>query len=282
MNNTLFEQNDLKLKIKLSEDEKKQKLIDLMNSALDNPDYQKEFAAILDKFSLSRQDLVKEFLNYNMDVYSHDNEVYKSQAIRVVLHIHNLIAGSWHIERQNAVCRLIKKANPKKAMDLGFGVPARYVREMLADGGYHLTMCDYDESASTFAKELLNIWGYDWQSKVDFLCANMEQVNNCVGDFDLYITLHSIEHVSNPTACLREYVKLAKPKCQFLIEIPLGPITPEHNMAWADVNEATSWIEDMGLKIIDTHTTFVNPKVDLFAEPHGFNYGGFLALCAKE
>lgn len=278
----ILERNDLKPKIKLSEQEKKQKLIALMYSVIDSECYRKEFEEILLRFSISRDDIVCEFLNYNMDVYSHDNDVYKSQAIRVVLHIHNLIVGSWHIERQEAVCRLIRKANPSKAIDLGFGVPARYVREMLGQGSYQLTLCDYDQSAGDFAEELFNIWGYKWRNNIEFFCANMENVKACVGDYDLYISLHSIEHVNDPSTCLRNYVELSSPKSQFLIEIPIGPITPEHNMAWADINEAKLWLKSMGLRILDTHTTYVNPAVDIFAEPHNFNYGGFLALCAKD
>ena len=217
-----------------------------------------------------------------MDVYSHSNEIYESQAIRVVLHIHNLIKGSWHTERQEAVCRFVKQAAPSKAIDLGFGVPSRYVRELLsAPLPFHLSLCDNTQPALTFAEKLLNVWNPSWSSKIDFLCADMEDVKSCIGDYDLYISLHSIEHVSNPTECLTDYVKFSLPTSLFLIEIPIGPLTPEHSISWDNIDQATDWINSVGLEIIDQHLTWVNPAIDLFAEPHQFNYSGFLTLCRK-
>jgi 2-polyprenyl-3-methyl-5-hydroxy-6-metoxy-1,4-benzoquinol methylase len=261
--------------------EKRDKLINLMQSVIDGATHHKEMAAVFDKFSLTKEMITQAFLDYNLDVYSHDNSIYQFDATRVVLHIHNLIQGSWHIERQEAVCQLLKRAQPKKAIDLGFGVPSRYVRELLASPSFHLTLCDYKPSAAMFAEVLLGLWAPEWSEHIDFLCEDMEKVSACVGDYDLYISLHSIEHVTNPTTCLREYVELASPEAQFLIEIPIGPITPEHNMAWASIAEAQSWVDSVGLRIIDDRMTSVNPEVDLFAEPHGYNYGGYLMLCRK-
>jgi len=262
--------------------EKCEKLTALMDSVLNDDIFRSEFNTLLKKLSISKKDVNKSFLDYNLDVFSHDNSIYQDDAIRVVLHIHNLIRESWHNERQDAVCRFIKKSHAKKIIDLGFGVPSRYVREILFSSLSHLTLCDYNLPALTFAKELLNLWAPDWSHNISFLCEDIEKVSSCVGAYDLYVSLHSIEHVRNPTKCLREYVALSLPSAQFLIEIPIGPITPEHTIAWANIDEARNWIENVGLNIIEEHVTYVNPAIDLFAEPHGFKYGGFLVLCRKK
>lgn len=272
----------LKENIVLPVEEKKHKLISFMDSALNNNIYKGELAYILKRFKLSRKDIVDAFLDYNLDVHSHNNEIYQSQAIRVVLHLHNLIKGSWHVERQQAVSRLIKQAAPSKAIDLGFGVPSSYIRELCTTFGFHLTLCDNAPSAFIFANELLNIWCPHWSEKIDFLCVDMEEVELCVGDYDLYISLHSMEHVLNPTDCLHNYVQLSLPQSHFLIEIPIGPMSPEHSIAWDNIEQAKFWINCSGLEIIADHQTHVNPLVDLFAEPHGFNYSGYLMLCKKK
>jgi SAM-dependent methyltransferase len=261
--------------------EKRQKLLGLMNSVIDDPKHKDEFAVLFDRLGLSRDLMPKAFLDYNMDVHTHDNAIYKYQAIRVVLHIHNLIPQSWHIERQEAICQLIESANAFKAIDLGFGVPSRYVKQMLARHNYALTLCDYQPAALSFAETLLNCWDRNWRQKIELLCEDLENIPACAKDYDLYISLHSIEHVANPTKCLRDYVKASLPHAKFLIEIPIGPITPEHTIAWANSDETRAWIDSVGLKIIDEHITWVNPEVDVFAEVHDFNYGGHLMLCQK-
>jgi SAM-dependent methyltransferase len=266
----------------LSLEEKERKLIALMGLAFNSTLYKQEFSHILSRFNLNREDIVQAFLDYNLDVYSHNNEIYQSQANRVVLHIHNLIKGSWHIERQEAVCKLVEKAAPSKVIDLGFGVPSRYVRELLVSFPFHLTLCDNTWSAIIFAEELLNIWNPNWAERINFLCADMENVEQCVGNYDLYISLHSIEHVRNPTKCLGEYVKLSMPNALFLIEIPIGPITPEHYLSWDNVAQGREWIDSVGLEVIDQHLTHVNSDIDLFAEPHNFEYSGYLVLCKKK
>lgn len=262
--------------------EKQQKLLALMNSVINDPIHQNELAVLLDHFGLSRDLVQRAFLDYNMDVHTHDNAIYQYQAIRAVLHIHNLVAESWHIERQEAVCQLIKSANPIKAIDLGFGVPSRYVREMLKKPSFALTLCDYQPAALSFAEVLLNYWDKNWQEKIALVCENLENIPACAKDYDLYISLHSIEHVTNPTQCLEQYVKASLPHAKFLIEIPIGPMTPEHTIAWANSDETRAWIDSVGFNIIDEHITWVNPEVDVFAEVHDFNYGGHLMLCQKK
>ncbi|MCA9508617.1 MAG: hypothetical protein KC505_09365, partial [Myxococcales bacterium] len=255
--------------------------ITLMNSVFMDARFKDEINSIIAALSLTRSAIERAFLDYNIDVFNHDNSIYKETTIRAVLHLHNLIAGSWHISRQEAVCQLINLAQPRSAIDLGFGVPSRYVFELLKDKNFQLTMCDYQHSAITFAEVLLHIWNPNWRSNIKLICKNIEEVQQCVSDYDLYISLHSIEHVTNPTQCMLDYIKFTANNARFLLEIPIGPITPEHNIEWATVLEAQKWINELGLKIIHERFTKVNPYIDLFAEPHEYNYGGYLLLCEK-
>lgn len=268
-------------KSKISPSEKEQRLLNLMNSVFEVDEHRREIDTIMSKLSISREILERTFLDYNMDVHSHDNAIYRENAIRAVLHLHNLIAGSWHQPRQDAVCELIALAQPRRAVDLGFGVPSRYTRKLLSQKNFHLTMCDFQSSAVQFAEVLLAIWDANWRDHITLRCENMENVKRCVSDYDLYISLHSIEHVADPTQCMRDYIQLSNSGARFLLEIPIGPITPEHNIEWATTDDAKQWLHDLGLKIIHERLTRVNPNIDLFAEPHDYNYYGYLILCEK-
>lgn len=260
---------------------KKEKLIKFAESVLNSDLYRDELSALMNTFSLTKDKVIEAFLDYNMDIFSHGNEIYDSHAIRVVLHIHNLLENSWHIERQSKANKLINLISPHKIIDLGFGVPSLYVKNVLAQGK-QLTLCDMYEAPLDFAKHLIQIWNPEMVSHVSFLHSNLANVAKCVGNYDLYILLNSIEHVEDPTSCMSEYVQLSSPDASFLLEIPIGPITPEHYYEWKTVKEAIDWTNKCGLKIIEGFQIYVNPEVDLFSEQHNFNYSSYLMLCKKE
>lgn len=259
---------------------KKKNLVSLAESVLNSSSHKKELSDLMDIFSLTREDVINAFLDYNMDIFSHGNEIYASQAIRVVLHIHNLLENSWHIERQHKANNLINLINPKKIIDLGFGVPSLYVKNVLAKQR-HLTLCDMYEAPLDFAKQLIKIWNPDWINHVTFLHSNLGNVRKCIDNHDLYIFLNSIEHTEDPTACLSQYVELSSPNASFIIEIPIGPITPEHYYEWKTVEEAIKWTNKCGLKVSKGYHIHINPKVDLFAEQHNYVYSSYLMLCEK-
>lgn len=260
---------------------KKEKLTSFVQSVLQSPQNQSELKKLMDIFSLTEENILNTFLEYNMDIFSHGNEIYDSHAIRIVLHIHNLLNGSWHIERQEKVTTLIQSVNPKKVIDLGFGVPSRYMKDMLSKG-QHLTLCDFYKPTFDFAKQLINIWNASWMRNVSFLHADLADVGSCVGDYDLYVSRLSIEHVQDPTAVLRKYTELSSRNASFVIEVPIGPITPEHYYAWHTIEEAIEWFQKCGLTIINAHYIHVQPDVDLFAEQHHFMYGSYMALCKPQ
>lgn len=265
-----------------AKEEKAAKLLGFLHSVLDDEEHRDHLAALIKNMNIDRSTVEKAFLAYNMDIFDHDNEIYKSVAIRVVLYVHTLIRGSWHIDRQNAVCELLSGLSIDRAIDLGFGAPSRYMKELLQDPRFHLTLCDFDESHPNFTSFIFDTWSPEWQTHIQFLCENFENVSKCVEGYDLFLSLFSLEHATKPLQMLKEYVQLSKPTAKFLIDIPVGPITPEHTIEWLSVDEAMQWIESSGLKIIDSRVVGVNPEVDLFAEQHGFNYLSCLMLCEKK
>jgi len=261
--------------------EKGEKLTAFAESVLDNPLYKPELAQLMGIFFFFFYDVLQAFLEYDLDIFAHGNEIYDTHLIRIVLYIHNLVAGSWHIERQETACSFINTAKPKKAIDLGFGVPSQYIKEVVMRKNFHLTLCDKSESAILFAQELLKIWDPNWPQTISFLKADMMDITPCSKDYDLYIALHSLEHVPDPAYCLSRYVETSAPSALFLLELPIGPITPEHYIAWHSINEVKEWIKKRGIRIMQNYQIYVNPKVDLFAEQHHFNYSGYLMLGKK-
>ncbi len=262
---------------------KKEKLIYLANSVLDDARFFAEFNSILSKLKLTRLEIIDSFLEYNLNIFSTDgNQIYNSLANRVVLHIHNLLAGSWHIDRQNAIQKLIEKSKPTSVADIGFGVPSQYVKNMvIRENRFKLTLCDLYDSAFVFAETLLNIWDDDWPGKIGFLKTNMD-THDFVGEFDLYIFQDSIEHTHYPAVYLHKYVKLSNNNAKFLFSLPIGPIIPRHFIAWETVGEAMDWLDKCGL-IVEAHElVFVNPSIDLFAEQLGEDYCNLIILCAKK
>lgn len=152
----------------ITKKQKKEKLIAFANFVMDDPRYSKEFSNILKQLNLTKKEIIQDFLEYNLDIFSTEgNLIYNSLANRVVLHTHNLLKGSWHITRQKTMLEFIRQANPMKAADIGFGVPSQYVKELvLSENQFHLTLCDLYDSAFLFAKVLLGIWDSSWNKKL--------------------------------------------------------------------------------------------------------------------
>lgn len=262
---------------------KKAKLLNFLNSIIYHPLHGPQIERIASVLELTKEDVENEFLHYNLDVFSYEgNQVYESIINRLILHIHNLIEGSWHIERQKTVALFFEKANPKSIADIGFGVPSEYVRELvLKRENSQLVFCDLYESSFQFAKVLLDQWSESWQQKIKFKKTDMD-TQEFVGQFDLYILQDAIEHTINPESYLKKHVELSLSNARFLISLPIGPIFPRHYYAWEDDQSGLAWLEKCGLIIEDYKNVFVNPEVDLFSEELGANYHDLYAFCRKK
>lgn len=263
-------------------DIKKQKLSDFLNSILEHEVFGVQIRVIRTSLGLSAQDIVDEFFRYNLNVQSLEgNEVYESIANRFVLHIHNLINGSWHIKRQKVTSDLISMANPRHMADVGFGVPSKYVYDLvIRENKFNVTLVDKYDSAFVFAKHLLNHWDANWETKIFFSKRDMDK-SEYIGDYDLYLFQDAIEHTQDPTSYLRKHINLSPKDAKFIISLPIGSIFPRHYMAWETQEVGERWLETCGLRIEAQEKIFVNPDVDLFSEQIDSNYHDLYAFCAK-
>lgn len=262
--------------------QKRIQLIKFAQSVMNDKRYSNEFDLIFSKLQISKKEVIESFLEYNLDIYSlKGNEVYESLANRIVLHIHNLLEGSWHIDRQQIILDMINLAQPNKVADIGFGVPSRYVKELvIGKNNFHLTLGDLYDSAFVFAQVLLQSWDESWEKKIEFKKTDMDK-NEFIGNFDLYILQDSIEHVEEPDKFLRRYVQLAPENAKFLISLPIGPLIPRHFIAWETEEDVLKWLIKHELSIIKRKPVYVRPEVDLFADEIDPNYCDLIALCTK-
>lgn len=260
---------------------KKNKLLDFLSSTINDDRYKEQFQNIMGTLRLTKQEITDAFLHYNLNLTDKEgNEVYQPLPNRVVLHIHNLIKGSWHINRQQAVVDLIKQARPDSIIDIGFGVPSKYVQDYVIPQRKKLLFCDLYDSAFDFAKVLMSHWDNKWQEIISFRQTNMDNLEY-IGDFDLYLIQDAIEHTKDPTAYLSMLVKKSPKTSKFIVSLPIGTIFPRHFMAWYSDKEALDWLARCGLIIEQQKSVFVNPKFDLFADQVGSGFHDLYTLCYK-
>lgn len=253
------------------------------NSVLKDINHKTSLEKLRNILSLSENEIIKAYINYDLDISKNNNEMYQSIALRYVLHMHNLLKGSWHIERQKMVLDFIKSLKPTSVADMGFGVPSLYIHYILQKNwGCHVTLCDIDSTATIFSKALFEVWGVkNWHQWVTFQQLDMN-TGEIIPNQDIYIFQSSIEHVKNCTFYLKKHIDVTKAKAYFLLALPIGNITPEHYMEWKTKSCAVDWLDSCGLKILSSKSISVNPKVDLFADYHYFQYTDFFVLCEKK
>lgn len=259
---------------------KKEKLIKFAKSILADPEYNEELKRLLNRLSLTEDIAIQTYVNYDLDIFAYKNEIYESLPMRLVLYMHNILRGSWHIERQQILFELIKKHSPKTLVDVGFGIPGKYVREYILKERKMITLLDCFPSAIQFGKELLTLWDKKWNEVVEFREYNMDSLES-PGQYDGYIFWDSIEHTKNPTNYLRMITEGSPVNSIFFFSIPIGPPVPAHFMSWASEEIAEKWLNDNGLQVISRRTVRPNPTVDLFAESFHEPFYNLIVDCRK-
>ena len=260
---------------------KKALLIQAALGVLNNPLYKDDLIKLADSLNLSREEIVEAYVAYDLDVSKNNNNQYQCLAMRYILHMHNLLEGSWHIERQNTVSIFMKEFIPSSIVDMGFGVPTQYIKKALQNNSPKITLCDIDDSAIIFAEALLDLWGKkNWRSQICLKKCDMNE-GDIISSHNLYLFQDSIEHVEDCTNYLLKQVKHAASNSYFLFSLPIGDITPEHYMEWKSEKAVHDWLISCGLRVIKSKIIKVNPQIDLFADYHEFNYYGCFAMCVK-
>ncbi len=258
------------------------KLREFARSAIDDPTYKNEIEYLLKHFTLSEEKVIQEYVNYDLDVFNYENEIYEPIAIRLVLHIHNLLNGSWHEDRQNTILDFLKEIDFQTAVDVGFGVPTKYLRHYLENQSTKkFTLVDLYDSAFDFAKVVLSQISTAWHKTINFDKVDMDETNY-IGDYDVYLFQDSIEHTKKPTEYLHKTVASSPENSTFILSLPIGPAVPFHFIEFLKKESAIQWLEDSGLVIEKSKDVFVNPEVDLFAADLDEKFYNYIVLCRKK
>ena len=269
------------VKIFMDREDKKEKLIQFAKSVFVDPEYRDEFKQLLSQLSLTEDVAVQAYINYDLDIFAYKNEIYESLPMRLVLYMHNVLRGSWHIERQQCLLDLINKHSPKTLTDVGFGVPGKYVKEYVLKKKCKTVLLDYFPSAIRFGKEVLALWDNDWDKAVEFREYNMDLLES-PGQAEGYIFWDSIEHTKNPTQYLQMLAETSPQDATFFFSIPIGPAVPAHFMSWESEESADQWLSENGFRVLSRKTVRPNPRVDLFAESLTEPFYNLIVDCKKK
>ena len=260
---------------------KENKLREFALSVIEGSLINKEVNAMMDSLSISKKEIVEGYLFYSLDVMAYSNEVYENLGTRFAMYIQTLLPGSWHIKRQNVVFNMINKIKPKSIVDMGFGIPGKYIKDYVLKNDVDLLLVDFYDSAFDFSEKLLDIWDSKWKENISFKNLDMNQ-EKYIDDYDCFLFMDSIEHVNNPSRYLKRTVKKSRPGSKFIFSIPIGPMIPSHKIGWKDKEEAVNWLEECGLKIDSEEKVYPNKKVDIFAAELSEEIYDLIITCSKK
>ena len=225
-----------------------------------------ELSYLKTHLKVSSSEIIAMFLFYDCHIFDYGNEIYDNLPIRFVQYIHSRSESSWHVEKAAIVEGHVFASEYDRILDIGFGIPSRYVRTAIASKSYggRITLADKEESALAFARTLLRFTSSDWQANIDLKIMNLDRLQ-LTEQFDLYLLLDSIEHAQNPSASFRQIVSSAPNSATFLLSLPIGNGVPVHHIHWKSREEAEDWVRTHGCNVIDVREIHPRPGVDLFA-----------------
>lgn len=237
---------------------------------------------------LTRDDVLRAYVLYDLGVDQTGNEVFDSVALRYAMHLHNRLQQSWHLARQRIIAERTESIRSNRIVEVGFGTPQKYVWECIWRGtqgaeDVSVHLLDFGYSSMAFGQSLLWSWGVpSWSKVVRFRSFDME-CGGYVGDYDCYIFQDSIEHVSDPTAYLWETVSRAPCGAHFLFSLPIEvvKVMPQHFISWCDAGEVQSWLERSGLTVLFKQEIFIDRSVDVFAQKLHPDYRQIIFHCQK-
>lgn len=263
----------------MKKSEKRVALTSFAKSILENPLHKNEFKLLLSRLNITTHEAIQNYLDYDMDLFSYGNEVYARKNIQLILHMHNYLEGSWHIDRHKTIYDFISYAKPETILDIGFGIPAKYIKDYIFKAPQtSVTLCDINEDTFNFASILLELWSKNYTKQINYKKLDMDEMKYA-GDANLYLFQDSIEHTKDPAKYLKLHVDQSPNKAIFLLSIPIAPLIPMHYIAWEKVGEAKDWLHTCGLKIIKEKIIHTNKMVDLFSDD--LDFSNLIVLCTK-
>lgn len=244
---------------------RRERLGEMFQRAVRKEPLRTELERLLRRLGVKANEIVEQFLLYNEDVWAFGNEIYADIRTRFVLHIHNQVPGSWHIERRHTMIHMLGLYPLASVVDIGFGVPSGYVRPLLLGGCERIVLLDRYSSARLFAEALFDAWGLNWKGRIELGECDLTDIRS-VPQCDAYILFDSIEHAEDPSASLAGLVAGAPQQSHFFLSIPVGPMIPCHSCEWASDQGVFDWLTSQGLRVISSKRIAPNPQVDVFVE----------------
>lgn len=250
----------------MSKKEAKQKVEVLLETVLSNPKYAEEIAYLQRELDVTKEHIIASWIYWDFAIQTYSNEVYSSEALRLVMHLHNCLKGSWHEKRQEIISVYLRKVAPQSICEIGFGVPQKYVKEFLATENVRMCLGDYEQSSLTFAKKLLTYWNTNWEQKIKLMIFDLN-IDTLPKNYDVFVFQDSIEHADNPSEILQKYTDSAHTGTYFIFSLPIEVKNsiPEHNICWQNEQEALAWVKNAGLNILAHSPIQMDKDIDLFA-----------------
>jgi hypothetical protein len=262
---------------------KELKLAQLAEETLAIARYQGEFDYLFSELKISRDEVIRAFITWDLDPDAYGNEFYDSVAARFAMHLKNRAEGSWHKKRQVVTVKILQRYSFTKIVDVGFGVPQQYLKDIVLKQRIICQLLDAYPSAITFGQALLNYWDNEWSKTVNVKQYDMNS-GKSLEPFDVYLFQDSIEHSDNPTEYLKTAVAQAPQNSRFIFSLPIAvgeAHEPSHMINWSDKTEAEQWLRASGLRILNTYPIQLNREIDIFAQSLNNNYFQLIAECSK-
>lgn len=250
----------------MNDEELIERIDTLFRSIILNEKHKREIEHLEQVLSLSQEHIYAAWLLWDAKKRTYSNEVYSSDAMRLVMHLHNYLVGSWHEKRQAIVLKYLQQVKAKRICDIGFGTPQEYVRHFLHDSGTEILLTDFERSSLSFAKMILDYLNDDWKSRITLDLFDLNK-DNLPKNFDAYLFQDSIEHADNPSETLYRYVAQMLKGTRVLFSLPIeieNPV-PEHHIYWKNEAEIITWLKKAGLSTISYETIYMNKEVDIFS-----------------
>ena len=258
----------------------KLRLREIAIATLESPEHKKDFECLLNKFRLSREEIIETILKYTF-AKEFSNEDYSSMNMRFVLYLHNVIPYSYHQQRQSLILSYLNKCRGS-IIDMGFGVPQQYVFDLLENDKFNITLADKDEAAIFFAKALFKTKN-SRSNKIQYKLIDMNK--ELPGKYDTYLFLDSIEHIDDSRGYLKKTVELADKHSQFIFALPITDKDSKrgmHSIEWRTDSHALNWLQDCGLVIEEHKSIIPNKEVDFFAFIDGKRFHNLIVRCGKK
>ena len=224
-----------------------------------NKTLKKQVECIANKLNVNQEIFLDGFIRYDTELGSYDNSIYADLSVKAGMYFKFFVEESYHFERQNILANMVQSCpNTKSIVDIGYGVPGKYVLDALKDKNVAITLLDKFDVSNLFSKALFSCVSNDWKKYIALAKFDMDK-NVSPGVFDVYVMSDSIEHTKNPDLFLERLLENAPDHAYFILSIPIEKAEISggseeghvHFIEWRTKDEARKWLKQKGLEILE-------------------------------